>query len=239
MTDPVEQSQIVKWAVDVTTVLTVLGLVFSFVRLIRGPSLPDRVVSIDLITVLAVAIAGLLAITHNEPDFLDIGVALALVGVSGDGRLRVVRRALDRVAQSRQRGRREGGRDRWQVTFRGRTWSLPRAFWPAASSCSSPDSASCACRTCSFACTPPRRRARWASASCSARRPLYFRNTAETAIAVLTVVFLLVTAPVAAHAIARAAYRMNVRLSDRTHIDEWKGKYGRDGDGPTDGAGTP
>ncbi len=79
MTDPVEQSQIVRWAVDVTTVLTVLGLVFSFVRLIRGPSLPDRVVSIDLITVLAVAIAGLLAITHTEPDFLDIAVALALV----------------------------------------------------------------------------------------------------------------------------------------------------------------
>ena len=57
---------------------------------------------------------------------------------------------------------------------------------------------------------------------------LYFRNTAETAIAVLTVIFLLVTAPVAAHAIARAAYRMNVPLSGRTHIDEWKGKYGRD-----------
>ncbi len=79
MTDPVEHSQIVRWAVDVTTVLTVLGLVFSFVRLIKGPSLPDRVVSIDLITVMAVAIAGLLAVTHSEPDFLDIAVALALV----------------------------------------------------------------------------------------------------------------------------------------------------------------
>ncbi len=79
MTDPVEPSQIVRWAVEITTVLTVLGLVFSFVRLIRGPSLPDRVVSIDLITVLAVAIAGLLAITHGEPGFLDIAVALALV----------------------------------------------------------------------------------------------------------------------------------------------------------------
>ncbi len=66
---------------------------------------------------------------------------------------------------------------------------------------------------------------------------LYFRNTAETAIAVLTIVFLLVTAPVAAHAIARAAYRMNVPLSDRTHIDEWKGKYGGDGEGPTGAAG--
>ncbi len=68
---------------------------------------------------------------------------------------------------------------------------------------------------------------------------LYFRNTAETAIAALTVIFLLVTAPVAAHAIARAAYRMNVRLSDRTHIDEWKGKYGGDGEGPADGTGAP
>ena len=79
MTDLAEHSRIVAWAVDVTTVLTVLALVFSFVRLIKGPSLPDRVVSIDLITVLAVAIAGLLAITHSEPDFLDIAVALALV----------------------------------------------------------------------------------------------------------------------------------------------------------------
>ena len=79
MTDLAEHSQIVSWAIDVTTVLTVLGLIFSFVRLIKGPSLPDRVVSIDLITVLAVAVAGLLAITHNEPDFLDIAVALALV----------------------------------------------------------------------------------------------------------------------------------------------------------------
>lgn len=79
MTDLAEHSQIVGWAINVTTVLTVLALIFSFIRLIKGPSLPDRVVSIDLITVLAVAIAGLLAITHSEPAFLDIALALALV----------------------------------------------------------------------------------------------------------------------------------------------------------------
>ena len=79
MTDLAEHSQIVGWAIDVTTVLTVLGLIFSLVRLIKGPSVPDRVVSIDLITVLAVAIAGILAITHSEPHFLDIAVAMALV----------------------------------------------------------------------------------------------------------------------------------------------------------------
>ena len=79
MTDLAEHSQIVGWAIDITTVLTVLALIFSLVRLIKGPSLPDRVVSIDLITVLAVAIAGLLAVTHSEPHFLDIALALALV----------------------------------------------------------------------------------------------------------------------------------------------------------------
>lgn len=79
MTDPEGQSQIVAWAVNVAMGLTVLGLLSSFVRLIRGPSLPDRVVAVDLVTVLAIAIAGLLAITHTEPDFLDIAVALALV----------------------------------------------------------------------------------------------------------------------------------------------------------------
>ena len=68
---------------------------------------------------------------------------------------------------------------------------------------------------------------------------LHFGQTAEVAIASLTVVFLLATAPVAAHAIARAAYRMNAPLSDRTHIDEWKGKYGRGGKGPTDGEAAP
>lgn len=55
---------------------------------------------------------------------------------------------------------------------------------------------------------------------------VHFGNTADVAIAGLTVIFLLITAPVAAHAIARAAYRMKVRLSDRTHLDEWKGAAG-------------
>ena len=79
MTDLAAHSQIVGWAIGVTTVLTVLALVLSFVRLIKGPSLPDRVVAIDLVTVLAVAVVGLLAITHGQPDFLDIALALALV----------------------------------------------------------------------------------------------------------------------------------------------------------------
>ena len=44
--------------------------------------------------------------------------------------------------------------------------------------------------------------------------------TAVAARAFGSIVFLLLTAPVAAHMIARAAYRSGARLSDRTVIDE-------------------
>ena len=54
---------------------------------------------------------------------------------------------------------------------------------------------------------------------------LHSRDTVTVAISALTVVFLLVTAPVAAHAIARAAYRMRVPLWKNTHLDEWEGRH--------------
>lgn len=42
------------------------------------------------------------------------------------------------------------------------------------------------------------------------------------------IIFLLLTAPVAAHIIGRAAYFDKVPLWDKTHIDELKGKYDED-----------
>lgn len=43
--------------------------------------------------------------------------------------------------------------------------------------------------------------------------------------AVSIIIFLLLTAPVAAHIIGRAAYFDKVPLWEKTHIDELKGKY--------------
>ncbi len=54
---------------------------------------------------------------------------------------------------------------------------------------------------------------------------LHLGDTTSISLSVLTIVFLVATMPVGAHAIARAAYRMDVRLSDRTHLDEWSGRY--------------
>lgn len=54
---------------------------------------------------------------------------------------------------------------------------------------------------------------------------VHFGNIEVVSLAGLTIIFLLVTAPVSAHAIARAAYRSDVKLWHRTHLDEWTGKY--------------
>ena len=70
---------ILAWAVDIAFALLMLAMVLAFLRLARGPSLPDRVVALDLMTVLAVGFSALFAISADEPAFLDVAIALALV----------------------------------------------------------------------------------------------------------------------------------------------------------------
>ncbi|MCE8006442.1 cation:proton antiporter [Aestuariivita sp.] len=52
----------------------------AFWRLMRGPSLPDRVVALDMMTVAIVAFCGLAAVRSGDSAFLDVALALALVG---------------------------------------------------------------------------------------------------------------------------------------------------------------
>lgn len=68
-----------------------------------------------------------------------------------------------------------------------------------------------------------------------------FATTAVTTKAVLAFVFLLLTAPVGAHVLGRAAYYDGVPLWDRTEVDALKGKYDEADAFPpdADGAGRP
>ena len=60
-----------------------VALALAFIRLVRGPSLPDRVVALDLIAVLAVAIVIVLDISGGDIHFLDPAIVVALVGFTG------------------------------------------------------------------------------------------------------------------------------------------------------------
>lgn len=59
------------------------ALALSLIRLVRGPSLPDRIVALDLMGYLVVGFVVLYAIVTDEPAFLDAAVVLALIAFVG------------------------------------------------------------------------------------------------------------------------------------------------------------
>ncbi len=67
-------------AIDGALALTLFGMVAGCVRMLKGPTVADRIVSLDFITVLLVAITSLLALSLDNAAYLDLGLALALVG---------------------------------------------------------------------------------------------------------------------------------------------------------------
>jgi multicomponent Na+:H+ antiporter subunit F len=60
-----------------------VAAVLSFIRMLRGPTLPDRVVSFDLVGVLIVGIAIVTAAITREQAFLDVAMVIALVSFVG------------------------------------------------------------------------------------------------------------------------------------------------------------
>ena len=67
------------WAADFAYWALIAAFALSFIRLIRGPSLPDRIVALDLMTVLAAAFILVLAVDGSQDRFIDVAIALGLV----------------------------------------------------------------------------------------------------------------------------------------------------------------
>lgn len=59
------------------------AFLLAFVRLVRGPSVPDRVVALDLIAILIVAIVATYDIATEQPVLFDAAIVLALVAFLG------------------------------------------------------------------------------------------------------------------------------------------------------------
>jgi len=63
--------------------LLIGSMTLALIRLIRGPSLPDRVVALDLIAVTAVGIIGVYAVSTDQPVYIDEAMVLALIAFFG------------------------------------------------------------------------------------------------------------------------------------------------------------
>ncbi|WP_127845521.1 cation:proton antiporter [Psychroflexus aestuariivivens] len=54
-----------------------------FVRFIKGPSIVDRVVALDLLITISIGIIAVYSIINDKPTFLDISLVLALIAFLG------------------------------------------------------------------------------------------------------------------------------------------------------------
>lgn len=60
------------------TLLTI-SMVLSLIRLIIGPSLPDRIISLEIMTFMIIGIVGVYSIMTGTKAFLDVAVIISLI----------------------------------------------------------------------------------------------------------------------------------------------------------------
>lgn len=60
------------------TVLT-FSMILSLIRIIIGPSLPDRIVALEILTFMIIGIVGLYSVLTAQRAFLDVAVIISLI----------------------------------------------------------------------------------------------------------------------------------------------------------------
>jgi len=65
--------------IDIVYILMTGALVLAAVRLAKGPSLPDRVVALELMASIVVGIIGVHAVDTGVLSFVDVAIVVALM----------------------------------------------------------------------------------------------------------------------------------------------------------------
>lgn len=73
-------AQLLPLATMAALIILGMALLISVVRVIVGPTLADRVLALDLLTVVAMGFVGAIAIRTGLMLYLDIALGLALLG---------------------------------------------------------------------------------------------------------------------------------------------------------------
>ena len=63
--------------------MLLIGMLLALVRLIKGPAAADRIVALDLISILLVAFLATYSVFAREVSFLDVAIGYALVAFLG------------------------------------------------------------------------------------------------------------------------------------------------------------
>lgn len=70
-------------AVSIAYIGLFISFLLAFIRLIKGPTLADRVLALDLIGFITISFIATHTISSSQKSFLDIAITLALVAFLG------------------------------------------------------------------------------------------------------------------------------------------------------------
>jgi multicomponent Na+:H+ antiporter subunit F len=96
------------WASSIALAILLLGLLLSVVRVLRGPTLADRILALDLMTSLALSFVAVIALRTGFLLYLDIAIAIALAGFLAT--VALARYLLQRGVDADEQGAGERGR---------------------------------------------------------------------------------------------------------------------------------
>lgn len=69
--------------IAVATILVVCGMALSLIRAVRGPTIYDRILAINVHGTMTVVLIALLGFLVGRPDFLDLALVYALLNFVG------------------------------------------------------------------------------------------------------------------------------------------------------------
>lgn len=73
-------SAVLSFSTTFALVTLSLGLLLTVARIVRGPTLPDRVLGLDMLVAIAIGFIAVIAIRSGFNLYIDIAIALSLVG---------------------------------------------------------------------------------------------------------------------------------------------------------------
>jgi multicomponent Na+:H+ antiporter subunit F len=68
------------WSLDISLGVLSLSLLLTVARVVIGPTLPDRVLALDMLVAVAIGFIAVLGIRTGHTLYADIAIALGLVG---------------------------------------------------------------------------------------------------------------------------------------------------------------
>lgn len=73
-------AEVLLHATTLALAILIVAVLLTIVRLIRGPTLPDRILALDLLTTLAIGLIAAIAMRTGFSLYLDIAISIGLLG---------------------------------------------------------------------------------------------------------------------------------------------------------------